>query len=257
MTAETPGERPLFLAATTLPVADPLAFVDTAAQAGFTGVGLRLYQPSGAPAPFATDPAQIRAVKTALAATGLSVLDVFSCYLRPEVDFDGLRAALACGAELGARYALAICADTEWPRLADNLGRLCMLAAEYGITPALEAPLQDRIIPTVERTLALVDAAGGTPVVCLDTYQLFRTGESAGVVKEQPARFPYVQLADGHATPVATRLAGEGSVPLRELVAALPESLPLSLECVPPNDEAWAPLEWSTSVLNAARHVLA
>jgi sugar phosphate isomerase/epimerase len=247
---------PFYLAATTLPLADPLAFVDTAARAGCAGIGLRLYQPSGAPAPFVTDPARVRDVKSAVSASGMSVLDVFSCYLRSEVDFEGLRPALDCGAELGARYALAICADMEWPRLVDNLGRLCALASEFGITPALEAPLQDRVIPTVERTLALVDETGGEAVVCLDTYQLFRTAESAAVVRTRPQLFPYVQVADGLLSPVGTRLPGEGAVPLREMVAELPEELPLSLECVPPTDSAWDPLEWTTTVLTSARRAL-
>src|SRR4051794_38214895 len=154
--------HPLFLAATTLPLADPLAFVETAARAGFAGIGLRLYQPSGAPEAFVSDPARVREVRTALDDSGLQLLDVFSCYLRAEVDLEGLRAALDCGAELGARYALAICADMDWPRLVDNLGRLCALASDFGITPALEAPLQDRAIPNVELTLALVDEAGGS-----------------------------------------------------------------------------------------------
>jgi sugar phosphate isomerase/epimerase len=246
-----------YLAATTLPLADPLAFVDTAARAGLAGIGLRLYQPSGAPAPFVTDPARVRDVKSAVSGSGLSVLDVFSCYLRPEVDFEGLRPALECGAELGARYALAICADMEWPRLVDNLGHLCTLASEFGITPALEAPLQDRVIPSVERTLALVEEAGGSAVVCLDTYQLFRTGESVEAVHTRPELFPYLQIADGYADPVGTRLPGEGNVPLREMVAQLPEALPLSLECVPPADTTWDPLEWTTSVLASARRALA
>ncbi len=248
--------HPLFLAATTLPLADPLAFVDTAARAGFAGIGLRLYQPSGAPAPFVTDAARVRDVRAALDGSGLQLLDVFSCYLRAEVDFDGLRAALDCGAELGARYALAICADMEWPRLVDNLGRLCALASDVGITPALEAPLHARAIPSVERTLALVDEAGGAAVVCLDTYQLFRTGESAAIARARPELFPYAQLADGYAEPIATRLPGDGSVPLREMVAELPDELPLSLECVAPSETAWDPDEWTSSVLTSARRVL-
>ena len=144
----------------------------------------------------------------------------------------------------------------EWPRLVDNLGRLCTLASEFGITPGLEAPLQDRAIPSVERTLALVDEAGGSAVVCLDTYQLFRTGQVASVVDTRPELFPYAQLADGYAEPIATRLPGDGSVPLHELVAQLPQELPLSLECVPPSDTPWDPDAWTSSVLTSARRVL-
>ena len=130
---------------------------------------------------------------------------------RAKADFDGFGPGLACGAELGAKYALAICGDMDWTRTVDNLGRLCALAAEHGLVPAIEAPLHERIIGgSLERTLQLIEEAGRTAVVCLDTYQVFRTGDSLELVQRQPERFPYVQLADGFASPVATRLAGQG-----------------------------------------------
>jgi sugar phosphate isomerase/epimerase len=206
--------------------------------------------------PVTRDPVLLKRTRAAIASSGLQVLDVFSCYLRQEVDFDGLRPALACGAELGAKYALAICADTDWTRTVDSLGRLCALAAEYGLVPAVEAPLHERIIGTLARTLQLIDEAGGTAVVCLDTYQVFRTGDSLELVQRHPERFPYIQLADGLATPVGTLPAGQGSVPLRAMLRALPPDIPLSVECVPPQATSVEPLEWARTVLAAANSVL-
>ena len=248
--------RKLFLAATSLPVDDPVEFVDIAARAGYQGIGLRLYHASGGPTPVTTDPRLRERLQAAISASGVEVLDVFSCYLRPEPDFDGLRPALACGAALGAKYALVICGDPDWARAVDNLGRLCALAADYGLVPALEAPLHERIIGTLERTLQLIDESGGTAVVCLDTYQVFRTGDDLALVQRQPERFPYVQLADGFATPVATCLAGQGAVPLRALVDALPADTPLSVECLPLPGSAFEPEAWARAGLAAARSVL-
>jgi sugar phosphate isomerase/epimerase len=248
--------RKLLLAATTLSVADPLEFVDIAAATGYQGVGLRLYSAADGPTQLTGDPRLRDQVKAAVVASGLDVLDVFSCYLRAETDFEGLRPALACGADLGAKYALAICGDTDWARSVDNLARLCALTAEYGMLPALEAPLHERIIGTLEQTLRLIDEAGGTAVVCLDTYQVFRTADTLEAVRRHPERFPYAQLADGFASPVATRMAGQGDVPLTDIVAALPADVPLSLECLPPKGFPFEPMHWARSVLSSAQSAL-
>src|SRR5438552_2693107 len=180
--------RKMLLAATSLPDAGPLEFVEVAASAGYDGIGLRLYHRSDGPVLVATDTQLLKQVKTAIGSAGLEVLDVFSCYLRAQPDFDGLRRALACGAELGAKYALAICSDTDWARTVDNLARLCELGSEFGIQPAIEAPQFERIIPTLQQTLQLIDEAGGTAVVALDTYQLFRTGDTLAEVEQRPER---------------------------------------------------------------------
>jgi hypothetical protein len=126
----------MLLAATSLPDVGPLEFVGIAARADYDGVGLRLYHRSDGPVPLTRDAQLLGQVKAAITSAGLEVLDVFSCYLRPQPDFDGLRQAMACGAELGAKYALAICSDTDWARTVENLSRLCELATN----PVLNLP---------------------------------------------------------------------------------------------------------------------
>jgi sugar phosphate isomerase/epimerase len=248
--------RKMLLAATSLPEADPLEFVDVAARAGYNGVGLRLYHRSEGAVLVARDAQRLSALNSALVSAGLEVLDVFSCYLRPESDFDGFRRALAAGANLGARYALTICADTDWARTVDNLGRLCELGAEFGIQPAIEAPLYERITPTLERAMELIDATGGTAVVALDTYQIFRTRDTLAAIERHPKRFPYAQLSDGFESPVGLRPPGQGSAPLGSMLSALPADLPLSVECVPPDQSPVAALEWAELLLASARAVV-
>ena len=57
--------RKLLLAATSLPIADPLEFVEIAAQTGYDGVGLRLYHASGGPMPLIGDALLLKRLKAA------------------------------------------------------------------------------------------------------------------------------------------------------------------------------------------------
>src|SRR5256885_3462977 len=99
----------LALAPTSLPDTPPLEFIEAAAAAGFNDVGLRLFRsPLFAFHPVVGDASLIMAMKHALADSGLKVLDILSFYLTPKMDFDEVRRAFEGGAELGARYPMAI-----------------------------------------------------------------------------------------------------------------------------------------------------
>jgi sugar phosphate isomerase/epimerase len=250
----------IVLAPTTLPSVGPLEYIAAAADAGYDGVGLRLNpaSPSMPFTPIVGNAALMRDVKHAIAHAGLSVHDVFSCYLRPETDFDGLGPVLDYAAELGARYAVVICDEPEWARAVDNLGRLADLAAKFSLTAVVEGPIYGRLINTLPLVLKIVhDAVRDNIVVCIDTYQLFRSSAGAeslqGVASKQ---LPYLQLTDGLADPVGFVIPGQGSVPLRKILAALPGDVVIGLECPPPPDSAVAPTEWARAVLDGARGVL-
>ena len=94
-------------------------------------------------------------------------------------------------------------------------------------------------------------------MVCIDTYQLFRSSAGAeslqGVESKQ---LPYLQLTDGLADPVGFVIPGQGSVPLPKILAALPGDVVIGLECPQPRDSAVAPMEWGRAVLDGARGVL-
>jgi sugar phosphate isomerase/epimerase len=251
----------IVLAPTTLPAVPPLDYIAAAADAGYDGVGLRLY-PSSPTMPFTPivgNPALMREVKQAIGHTGLTIHDVFSCYLRPETDLDGLQPVLDYAAELGARYAVVICDEPEWGRAVDNLGRLADLAASFSLTAMVEGPIYGRLINTLPLVLTLVDEAGRDNLgVCIDTYQLFRSGAGPESLEHQPPElFPYLQLTDGLTAPVQFLVPGQGSVPLRAMLAALPADLIVGLECPAPKDSTAAPREWLRTVLDGARQVLA
>lgn len=251
----------IVLAPTTLPGMPPLEYITAAAEAGYDGVGMRLHpaSPSMPFTPIIGDKRLMREVKRAIVDSGLTVHDVFSCYLRPETEFDALDPVLSYAVEIGARYAVVICDEPEWSRAVDNLGRLADLAAKHSLTAVVEGPIYGRLINTLPLVLRLVEqAARDNIVVCIDTYQLFRSGaDGSSLTGIDPTLLPYLQLTDGVAEPVQFLVPGQGSVPLADIMAAMPEDVVVGLECPAPGESTATPTAWIRTVLDGARKVLA
>jgi sugar phosphate isomerase/epimerase len=248
------------LAPTTLPNSPPLEYIDAAVRAGYDGIGIRLFRSPGityAFHPVAGNPPLMRDVKRAIASAGLEVLDVLSFYLQPDMDLDSMLPPLACGAEIGAQYALVIGDDPDWRRMCDNFGRFCDAAARLGLTAALEAPVNTRTVNTLPLALQLIaDTGRDNAVICLDPLQYFRAGHHVELLQGQaPRLFPYTQITDGLATGGRCAL-GEGAVPLRAMLDVLPANLPLSLEWSAPTGTSYAAAEWAKIALEHTRHYL-
>jgi sugar phosphate isomerase/epimerase len=248
------------LAPTTLPNSPPLEYIDAAMQAGYDGIGIRLFRSPGITYAFhqvAGNPTLMRRVKDAIAHAGMAVLDVLSFYLQPAMDLDSMLPALDLAAEIGAQYALVIGDDPDWGRMCNNFGRFCDAAAQRGLTTALEAPVNSRTVNTLPLALQLIaDTGRNHAVICLDPLQYFRAGHNADLLQGQdPRLFPYTQITDGAATGGRCAL-GEGAVPLRELLDALPADVPLSLEWPAPSGTTYPAAEWAKSVLEHTRRYL-
>ena len=255
----------------TLPDTPPLEYVEAAAAAGYDAVGLRLARsPLFAFHPVVGDAALIRELKRALAGTGLSVLDILSFYLQPATDFDTFAAALELGAELGARYALVAGDDPEWERLRDHLGRFCDVAGRFGVVAAVEFAVI-RPLATLSQTLRLLSELGRkNAVVCLDPLNFVRSGGSAALLRGlDPRLFPYAQISDGvlgpgepdltklgRMSPNQRRLPGEGRLPLRDILDALPPGLPLSVELPMPTTARLSAREWAKTTAASTRRFL-
>ena len=241
------------------------------ASAGYDAVGLRLARsPLFAFHPVVGDAALIRELKRALAGTGLSVLDILSFYLQPATDFDTFAAALELGAELGARYALVAGDDPEWERLRDHLGRFCDVAGRFGVVAAVEFAVI-RPLATLSQTLRLLSELGRkNAVVCLDPLNFVRSGGSAALLRGlDPRLFPYAQISDGvlgpgepdltklgRMSPNQRRLPGEGRLPLRDILDALPPGLPLSVELPMPTTARLSAREWAKTTAASTRRFL-
>ena len=261
----------LFLAPTTLPDTLPVDYIRAAAQAGCDGVGLRLNRSPGLPFhPVVGDPPLIRGIQSALADTGLPVLDIYSFYLRPETNVSDFVPALALGAELGAQFAVVMGDDADWSRMRDNFCRVCDEAARFGLVCAAEFAVI-RPLATLAQTVRLIVESGRkNAVVCMDPLNFFRAGEHPGDLNGlDPALFPYAQVSDGirgtdddlanlgRMGPNQRRLLGEGQVPMAALLDALPRGLPLSIELPMPKGERHSANEWATLVVHNVRGFLA
>lgn len=269
---ETPAMNPIALAPTSLPDAAPLAFIDAAVAGGFDGIGLRLYKSPGLPFhPILGDAALVRSVKQTVKASGLAMVDILSFYLQPAVDVGEFLPALDLGAELGARYALIMGADSDWPRLSANFVRFCDAAAERGLIAAVECAVH-RPLATLDQAKRLIAETGRkNAAICIDPLNFIRAGDRPEMLRGlDPGLLPFAQISDGLLGPGEPgldaarrngmnqrRLPGEGVLPLKEYMDELPPGLMLSAEVPPPGSTEPDPRQWARRVAEATRGWLA
>jgi sugar phosphate isomerase/epimerase len=258
------NKRKIALSPNSLVGVPALEYIEALVKAGYDGIGLRMYASPGVnyesvTQPIAGNPALMSEVKRALADSGLILYDMLSYYIRPNFDLERMLPSLEFGAEIGFPLALAIADDPEWSRQVDNFSRLCDAAAGLGLTVSLEAPVAQNTVNTLPLALDLIRQSGkSNAVICLDPFHFWRVGHSPEMLAQAEARlFPYTQLDDGTDTegppPRGRCEIGSGSVPLFDILDALPPEIPLSIEWGRPRDSSISPAEWAAIALNATR----
>lgn len=200
--SQTEAEPVYSLAHLTLINATPAELVYIAARAGYDAVSPR-FIPMKVPSEFAETPvskAQVQATKTALATTGLDVLDVELARITEDVDPRSFERALELGGELGARHMIM----SAWTLTRDDRNFLidvyaetCDLAADYGLTVDLEFPSFSRL-RTLDETLDIVRAAdrpnGG---ILVDTLYLHLSRVDLGELLHVPSElFHFLHISD-------------------------------------------------------------
>jgi sugar phosphate isomerase/epimerase len=244
-----------------------LEYIDALVSAGYDGIGLRMYASPGVGYEAVTQPVAGNAtlmhdIKRAVASSGLILYDILSYYIQPAFDLERMLPSLEFGAELGFPYALAIANDPDWNRQRDNFAALCDAAGALGITVALEAPVGQNAVNTFPLALQLLaESQRQNAVICLDPFHFWRAGHDAALLKAQnPRLFPYTQIDDGVDTdgppPRGRREPGQGMVPLYDILNALPDGLPLSVEWGRPRDAGYTAAEWAKIALDATRRVV-
>jgi sugar phosphate isomerase/epimerase len=237
--------RPIGIAPLTHLELSPPEMVVNAAEAGYDFLGLRLIPATP------NEPCHntrgctplIRETARCLHDSGIKVLDIEIFRLRPDTRVSDYEPALAAGAVLGARHALAAPQDPDVERLADTLAAFADIAARYGIVVDLE-PTPWYEVSCLAASQAVIAQSGRDDVgIVVDAIHFDRAGETTGSIEALPERrFRYVQLCDApaerpldlptllHQARAERLMPGDGGLDLRGLLRALPPSLPISLE---------------------------
>ena len=133
---------------------------------------------------------QVQATKTALATTGLSVLDIELARITEDVDPRSFERSLEIGGELGAkRMIMSAWTNTRDDRdfLIDVYAETCELALPYGLTIDLEFPSFSRL-RTLDEVLDIVTAADQpNSGILVDTLYLHLSRVDLGELLHVPA----------------------------------------------------------------------
>ncbi|MFV0493429.1 MAG: sugar phosphate isomerase/epimerase family protein [Pseudorhodobacter sp.] len=229
----------------------PLALIDAAATAGFRGLGLPLRSGALRNLKFEIvgNRQLVRQIRRAADAAGVIIFDTESLVLGHEPEKDALKATFETAAELGASrmsclgYEPAIGPGCMQPgEEPEHLARICALAAEFGLLIGVEFMLF-RSIRTMQaaRKIILQSEAPNVRII-LDALHCHRSGLTPEALAAlEPDLISHLQLCDAaKKRPDADRLVdearaerlmpGEGVIPLRQMLRALPRDIPLSLE---------------------------
>jgi sugar phosphate isomerase/epimerase len=240
--------RPISLAHLTVLDTTPPELVSVAAAAGFRTIGMRLTAtPSVGVPPYDVlrDGPTLRETLLRLKDTGITVLDTE--FLRFEVGEPvGVpEGFLEVSARLGATHVLVMSAEPEEARTLERFGELCDRAAPYGLGVGLEFAVYTGVRTLAQAAHVVAESKRANASVVVDALHFSRSGGLPAHIREvDPSRFRYAQICDAGPdmphptdTPALIReartgrlLPGEGVLPLAELVAALPEGVPLAVE---------------------------
>ena len=234
-----PVVGPLSLAAGVLPEFEPPEVVSAAAAAGFELVGIWFD-------PARWSPARARDVRCRLDDSGIAALDMEPIFVTPDGDH-GVE-LIDAAAEVGARNVLSVSRGLEPARFAARFAVLCDHAASAGITVVVEPTMLYSVTTLAEAQHVVALAGRPNAGILADNLHLDRAGGEpiAALRQLDPALLPYAQLCDAPAKPTGIsradlfsdardgrRLLGEGDLPVRECLAALPAESPCPWRSAP------------------------
>jgi len=241
-------DRRLSLAHLTVLDTTPPELVSVAAEAGFRTIGIRLTAtPSVGVPPYDMlhEGPLLRETLARLADTGVSVLDTEFLRFEPEHPVGIPEGFLEISARLGARHVLVMSAEPDEARTLDRFGELCDRAAGYGLQVCLEFAIYTGVRTLADACRVIAMSKRSNASVLIDALHFSRSGGlPQHVASVDPSLLRYAQLCDAGPdmpgptdTPALIReartgrlLPGEGVLPLKALVEALPASAPLAIE---------------------------
>lgn len=192
----SPGHPELSLAPLSLHRPSNLDLVRSAGEAGYERVGLRLALAGQTAAPECTDPGSRQALKQALRESGVSVFEVSTLELLPDLDFDHLQRVVEAAADVGASYLQVTSWDPDRSRAAENLGALARMAASHDLAVGFEF-MSYASAATLEDARWLLASAG--PLrggVVFDVLHFARSGGDPEQLPEGGDWLAFLQLCD-------------------------------------------------------------
>ena len=242
--------RPISLAHLTVLDTTPPELVTVAAAAGFRTIGIRLTATPSVGVPAYTDEMLrggplLRETLQRMNDTGVSVLDTEFLRFEPDEPVGIPEGFLEVSARLGAKNVLVMSAEPEEARTIERFGELCDRAAQYDLHVCLEFAIYTGVRTLAHAADVVTQSKRSNASVLIDALHFSRSGGlPAHVAQVDPSLLRYAQICDASAdmpgpgdTPALIHeartgrlLPGEGVLPLRELVAALPAAVPLAVE---------------------------
>ena len=269
---------------TMLDVAPP-DWVSLAHDAGFDAVGIRAAAigPTEEEWPMRAGSPMLAETLRRMGDTGVRVLDAELIRIDPQTVIAKYEPLFETAATLGASFLNVMADDPELHRARDTFAALAEAARPYGLRPAVEA-IPYMQVKTLSDAVILVGESDGA--IIIDPLHLQRGGGGPRDVGALPtALIAYCQLCDaplaaprdlprplelpcGQSVEGITDLAlearamrllpGEGQLPLRKIVSAVPPGVPFSVEA--PNLallESLGPAEFAHRARQAADRLLA
>lgn len=264
--------RPVGLAQLSLLNTAPPDLIGIAAQSGFDFIGVRVRPVTPTERPYNLQPGSpmLKETLARMQDTGVTVRDIEFLLLDGSDQREAWLRMMEAGQALGASSITVAGGDPDGGRLLDTLSSMTEDGRDFGIIPTLEA-ISYQPVASIAQAADLAGRAGCNIVV--DTLHFNRFVGAGGqwdALRAHAALVPLLQLCDGPRERPASRDAlitesrserevpGEGEFGLAEVVAALPDGLPVSAET--PSDQRAAELgelAWARRLRSGVDAVLA
>jgi len=222
----------------------PIELVGVAAEAGFGSVGLRITgrRPADPYPPILGDNRMLSQIKSRAGDAGVSISNISSYHLYPDILLHTVEPVLEATAALGAGSLIAARYDPDASRFHDFLSAFADLARSYNVRLAFEfVPFS--LAPTLaDAREALARVPAPNFGLMLDPLHLARSGGNPRDLADlDPRRIFIAQLCDATAEkrpdmelPEEARTArvfpGEGALPLAQFMKAIPAHAEIELE---------------------------
>ena len=216
----------------------PPEFIRVAARAGYDVVSLRtipLGLPGEQPYDMTKDPQLLRETRRALSETGIRYTDTEIARIADGVDVKDHEPALAAAAEMGVTHITTNIWIEDKARYTEQFIRLCELAKQYGQDVNVEFVTWSSVADLQQAKSLLLASKMENVGILVDALHFYRSRVSLDELKGCPREwFHYVHLCDCPReipedvealarTGRAERLyPGEGSAPIREIMAGIP-----------------------------------